>query len=104
MSDKKTTLKIRSKKKMNATQLFINLYDTDETNDNTHNKDDNKKIIINNNKINDIIDNVTKNNKDSINDIKSKTYVNNDNVVDVNDKDDSYLRDLASGKKLQIKN
>jgi hypothetical protein len=94
-------------KKPNATQAFFNSYDTDKNDDNTNNEDDNKKVIENNNKIDDNTDNVIKNNKDGINDIEGKTYVNNDNVVNVNvdvdDEDDSYLRNLASGKKASKK-
>jgi hypothetical protein len=90
-------------KKPNATQAFFNSYDTDKNDDNTNNKDDNKKEIENNNKIINNNDNVTKNDKDDINDIEGKTYVNNDNVVNVDDEDDSYLRNLASGKKASKK-
>ncbi|MBT2710547.1 CopG family transcriptional regulator [Pseudomonas sp. ISL-84] len=83
-------------KKPNATQAFFNSYDEDETGDIDSKKGEKKDVENENNNKND----VDKNNIND-NDVKSKTYVNEDNVIDVNveDEDDDYLRNLASGKK-----
>ncbi|WP_028390376.1 CopG family ribbon-helix-helix protein [Bacillus cihuensis] len=73
-------------KKPNATQAFFNSYDLEKDNNKINIKDENKDVVVNNNKIDNNIE----------------TYVNNDNVVIVNDVDDAddYFRNLASGKKV----
>lgn len=79
-------------KKPNATQAFFNSYDTDKDNNQINTKDENKDVVTKNNKYDNQIDN------------KKETYVNNDNVVIVNDEDnDDYFRNLASGKKVPKK-
>ncbi|PEJ48131.1 MULTISPECIES: hypothetical protein [unclassified Bacillus (in: firmicutes)] len=88
-------------KKPNATQTFFNSYETDVIDEKTDNKVDIKKEIENNN--------ITDNNNQNIdiinnnNDLENETYVINDNNDIVNtkieDEDDDYLRNLASGKK-----
>ena len=78
-------------KKPNATQAFFNSYDTEKDNNQINTNDENKDVVTNNN------------NKDNEIDNKIETYVNNDNVVIVNDEDDDYFRNLASGKKVPKK-
>ncbi|MDQ6600907.1 ribbon-helix-helix domain-containing protein [Bacillus salipaludis] len=104
----KNNLKDRIKKP-NATSAFFNSYDTN--NDVANNLDDNETKIIDNNE--NKYKNDDSNKSDDINDVKEdnnviatknnniKTYVEDDNEIDnvVVDKDDDYLRELATGKK-----
>lgn len=108
-----TKINLKDKiKKPNATQAFFNSYDTDTINDKTNNNDDIKKDIDNISINENNTDNINKNIKDNNNDTENKTYVNNNNVVNVDidvdefnveDEDDDYLRNLASGKKTSKK-
>lgn len=87
----KTNLKDKIKKP-NATQAFFNSYDKEIDNNEINIKDEIKDVVTNNNKNDNEIDD------------KIETYVNNDNIVIVNDKDDDdYFRNLASGKKIPKK-
>jgi hypothetical protein len=102
----KNSLKDRIKKP-NPTQAFFNSYDTNEDNTSKidNNVNENKVINVDENK-NDNKNNIKKNvdikDIDKNNNV-DKTYViddnENENIVVDNDKDDDYLRDLASGKK-----
>ncbi|KIL50611.1 hypothetical protein [Jeotgalibacillus soli] len=90
-------------KKPNASQAFFNSYDKKDDNlDNDNNNEvENKNANDGNNKTNNNVKNNDNNNNIDSNNVidKDKTYVNNDNVVNVKDNDDNYLRDLAAGKK-----
>ncbi|MDR4950546.1 hypothetical protein [Neobacillus cucumis] len=102
----KNNLKDRIKKP-NAAQSFFNSYDNNETETNTNDvtkNEDNVIADVKNNLKNNIDTDKNDNNKDTtVDKIDNKTYVNNDNdnenVVIVDDKDDDYLRELATGKK-----
>ena len=98
----KNNLKDRIKKP-NATQAFFNSYDNKEDEGN------NIDVIKNEDKVNDVVNkdvennNNTKNVVEDINNNEDKTYVKNDNnsknIVIVDDEDDDYFRELATGKK-----
>ncbi|PET78059.1 hypothetical protein CN514_00245 [Bacillus sp. AFS001701] len=99
-----TKINLKDKiKKPNATQTFFNSYDTDTVDDKIDEKVDIKEGLENKNIIDNNNENIDINNKNNDNDIKNETYVNNDNDVVVNvkieDEEDDYLRNLASGKK-----
>jgi hypothetical protein len=68
-------------KKPNPTQAFFNSYD-DKENDS---KEDNKDV------------------NDNIENTKDKTYVDNNDNINVKNEDDDYLRSLAAGKKANKK-
>ncbi|PEC50916.1 hypothetical protein COJ46_01365 [Bacillus sp. AFS077874] len=97
-----TKISLKDKiKKPNATQTFFNSYETDTIEEKTESKADIKQETENssiNENSTKSVDIINKNN-----DIENKTYVNINNDVIVNDKiedeDDDYLRNLASGKK-----
>jgi len=98
----KNNLKDRIKKP-NATQAFFNSYDNKEDEGN------NIDVIKNEDKVNDVVNKEVENNNDTknvvedINNNEDKTYVKNDNnsknIVIVDDEDDDYFRELATGKK-----
>ena len=98
----KNNLKDRIKKP-NATQAFFNSYDNKEDEGN------NIDVIKNDDKVNDAVNKEVENNNDTknvvedINNNEDKTYVKNDNnsknIVIVDDEDDDYFRELATGKK-----
>ncbi|MCM3570633.1 hypothetical protein [Neobacillus mesonae] len=106
----KNNLKDRIKKP-NATQAFFNSYETNTDDDSNIEKNKNEDIAndankkVNNNKAeNDIELKNVNNNIEKTNAINNdKTYVNDNNVVNIIDvdhvEDDEYLRELATGKK-----
>ena len=68
-------------KKPNPTQAFFNSYDDKENESKEDNKDVNEDLENN----------------------KNKTYVNDDDNINVKNEDDDYLRSLAAGKKTNKK-